>query len=275
VSTGDPPATRLREDIGMKAQPALEKTQSVRDNHETTPRRPAHDARRREHRFYTGMAVAIALTVVAGFARTYYLRPLFGLPPLSPLLHLHGVVFSSWLLLFLTQSVLVASNRTRVHRRLGVAGAVLAVVMVVVGTCTAVIRAKQGATPVEGIDPLAFLVVPLGDMLVFSVLVASAIYFRRRPDLHKRLMLLAMISLMTAGVARLPLVNQGGPLAFFGATDLFVLACAAYDVTALKRVHRATLVGGLFVVASQPARLILASTPAWLAFAAWLTGWVG
>src|SRR5918998_662628 len=79
--------------------------------------------RRRERLFYTGMAVAFVITVFAGFARTYYLRPYFGTPQLTPLLHLHGVVFTSWLVLLLAQTALVAANRTNIHRRLGVARA--------------------------------------------------------------------------------------------------------------------------------------------------------
>src|SRR5215207_9476218 len=102
----------------------------------------ARTGRRRERLFYTGMAVAFVFTVFAGFARTYFLRPYFGTPALTPLLHLHGVVFTSWLALLLTQTVLVAANRTAIHRRLGVAGAALAVLMVLVGTSTAIIRAK-------------------------------------------------------------------------------------------------------------------------------------
>src|SRR5215207_9549026 len=99
-------------------------------------------SRRRERLFYTGMAAAFVITVFAGFARTYYLRPYFGTPALTPLLHLHGIVFTSWLALLLTQTVLVAANRTGIHRRLGVAGAALAVLMVLVGASTAIIRAK-------------------------------------------------------------------------------------------------------------------------------------
>src|SRR5687768_18330417 len=87
-------------------------------------------ARRSERGFYTGMAVAFVITVFAGFARTYYLRPYFGAPALTPLLHLHGVIFTSWLALLLVQTTLVAANRTRIHRRLGVAGAVIAVLKI-------------------------------------------------------------------------------------------------------------------------------------------------
>ena len=231
--------------------------------------------RRREHLFYTGMAIAIVGTVFAGFAPTYYLRPFFGAPPLMPLLHLHGLVFTSWMVLLLTQTTLVAANRTDVHRRLGIAGAVIAVLMVVVGTITAIIRAKQGAAPPGGPAALVFLVIPLGDMLVFSSLVAAAFYYRRRPDVHKRLMLLATISILAAAIARLPFgILKAGPPAFFGLTDLFIVACLLYDLIARRRIHRATAWGGLLIVASQPLRLILGGTSAWMSFASWLTQWV-
>ena len=232
--------------------------------------------RRRERLFYTGMAVAFVVTVFAGFARTYYLRPYFGTPALTPLLHLHGVVFTSWLALLLTQTALVASNRTGIHRRLGVAGAVLAVLMVVVGCATAIIRAKIVEVPPDAPSPLVFLTIPLGDMLVFAILVGAGFYFRRRVDVHKRLMLLATISILPAATARLPFafIQQVGPLAFFGLADLFIVACLVYDLFARGRFHRATVWGGLLIVVSQPLRLLIGGTQAWLAFAAWLTQWV-
>src|SRR5258705_5222175 len=106
----------------------------------TTPRVSVD--KRRERFFYTGMAAAILLTVFAGFSRTYYLRPAFQTQPLMPLLHLHGLIFTSWIALFLIQTTLVASKRTRIHMRLGIAGGVLAVLMVLIGTVTAIVRAK-------------------------------------------------------------------------------------------------------------------------------------
>lgn len=237
---------------------------------------PAITRRRRERWFYLSMTLAIVVTVCAGFAPTYYLRPYFTAAPLVPLLHLHGLVFSTWVALFLVQTTLVAAHRTDIHRRLGIAGGVIAVLMVVVGVTTAVIRAKQGATPPGGPDPLVFLVVPLGDMLVFSLLVSAGFYFRRRPDVHKRLMLLSFISILAAAIARLPFaILQAGPPAFFGLTDLFVLACVVYDLITLRRVHRATLLAGLVIIMSQPLRLIIGGTGAWLAFASWLTHFVG
>lgn len=233
---------------------------------------PAITRRRRERWFYISMAIAAVITVFAGFAPTYYLRPYYNTAPLMPLLHLHGIVFTSWLALFLVQTTLVAAHRTDIHRRLGILGGVIAAFMVLLGFTTAVIRASQGATPIPGVSPLSFLVVPLGDIFVFAILVGAGFYYRRRPDVHKRLMLLATISILAAAIARLPLaIMQAGPPAFFGFTDVFVLACIVYDLITLKRVHRATVFGAILIIASQPLRLMLGGTHAWLAFAGWLT----
>ncbi len=231
--------------------------------------------RRRERLFYTGMSIAFVITVFAGFSRTYFLRRYFNPQPLLPLLHLHGIVFSAWLALFLTQTTLVATNRTRIHRKLGIAGIVLASLMIIVGTVTAIMRAKLIDVPPGAPPPLVFLTIPLGDMLVFAILVGSAFYFRRKPDVHKRLMLLSTIAILPAAVARLPFdfIQQNGPLAFFGLADLFIVPCLIYDIITRGRPHRATLLGGALIVVSHPLRLIVGNTSAWLAFANWITQW--
>jgi hypothetical protein len=228
--------------------------------------------RRRTRLFYIAMAVAIAATVFAGFSRTYFLKAHFGTPELSLLLHVHGLVFTSWVLLLLAQTTLVAAGRTDIHRRLGVAGGMLAALVVIMGSITAVLRVKGGSAPVPGVPPLSFLAIPLLDMVVFAILVGAALYFRRRLDTHKRLMLLATIALLSAPIARLPLgILKAGPPAFFGLADLFIVAMLLYDLATRRRVHPATIWGGLFIVVSQPLRLMIAGTPAWLAFAGWLT----
>lgn len=228
--------------------------------------------KRRTRRFYVGMAVAMAVTVFAGFSRSYFLKAHFGTPELSLLLHVHGLVFTSWVLLFLSQTTLVAAGRTDVHRRLGVAGAVLATLVLILGTTTAILRVKGGAAPIPGVSPLSFLAVPLFDMVVFALLIGTGLYFRRRLETHKRLMTLATISLLSAPIARLPFgVLKAGPPAFFGLTDLFIVALLVYDLATRKKVHPATIWGGLLIVASQPLRLMISGTPGWLAFAGWLT----
>lgn len=228
-------------------------------------------SKRRTRRFYVGMAIAILITVFAGFSRTYFLKAQFGTPELSLLLHVHGLVFTGWVLFFLSQTTLVAARRTDIHRKLGVAGAVLAALVFILGMTTAILRVKGGTAPIPGVPPLAFLAVPFFDMVVFAILVGTGLYYRRRLEAHKRLMTLATISLLSAPIARLPFILQAGPPAFFGLTDLFILAILVYDLATRRKVHPVTIWGGLLIVVSQPLRLMISGTPAWMAFARWLT----
>ena len=231
-------------------------------------------AKTRERIFYSGMAMAILFVVFVGFSRTFYLRPYFHSERLIPLLILHGIVFSSWIALFVTQTTLVATKRTQIHMKLGVAGGVIAVLMIIIGTFTAIVRAK-GPSPLPDVNPLSFLTIPLGDMLVFGILVGTAFYFRRKLDTHKRLMLLASIALLPAGVARWPIgfIERGGPLMFYGLADLFIVPCIIFDIVTRGRPHRATMLGGALIVISHPLRLVIGGTHAWIAFATWLTHW--
>ena len=224
-----------------------------------------------DRRFFTAMSLAAAITVFAGFAPTYFLKSAFGSPPLPPLLHIHGLVFTSWIVLFVTQTSLVAAKRTDIHRRLGILGGLLAIAMLVVGFLAAVTAARRGASPPGGPPALQFLVIPIFDLVVFATLVGTGLFFKRRPQIHKRLLWLATITLLTAAVARLPHVGPRGPVAFFGLTDLFIVVCLIYDLVVRRRIHPAFIWGGLLIVLSQPLRLLLAGTDAWLAFATWLT----
>jgi hypothetical protein len=222
--------------------------------------------------FYTWAAITILAIVFAGFARTYYLKELFGTPALPGLLHLHGLVMTLWFAFFLVQVSLIAAGRADLHRRVGVVGALLAAVVVVVGVTTAITAARLGHTP--GPPPLVFLTIPLGDMLVFPALVGAGLFFRRRSDFHKRFMLLASLSLLTAAIARIPLnfISAGGLPLFFGLTDLCIVTCVAYDTVKNHRLHPAFGWGVLVIVASQVLRFMLAGTSAWMQFATWLVG---
>lgn len=208
------------------------------------------------------MAIVAAFAVVGGFGPTYFFKRWYGTPPLSNLLHFHGAVFTSWIVLLITQTALVAARRTDVHRRLGAAGGVLAAVMTVVAYVVSIDAARRGST-IPGMSAEAFMAIPIATVAVFPALVGAALWYRRRPDVHKRLMLLATAELIVAGVARLPVIATSGPLAFFGVSDLFVVAMAVYDIRMLGRVHRATLWGGAFLILSQVVRVILTGVPAW------------
>jgi hypothetical protein len=238
---------------------------------------PVQRAGAHDRLFYGGMAVAMGFTVFAGFAATYYLRFAAGGPkatfsggPFTRLVHVHGALFTAWVLLFIVQTAMVAGHRVAIHRRLGVAGAVLAAAMIVAGTSTAIAAAGRGSAP-PGVDPLAFLVIPLFDMILFATFVISALALRRDKEAHKRLMLLAYISIIAAAVARLPGVVRGGPPLFFGLSFLFVVVAGIYDLLSRRRVHKAYLWGGAIIAVSVPLRLAISSTGAWRSLAALLT----
>jgi hypothetical protein len=225
-----------------------------------------------ERRFFSAMTAAFALTVLAGFSRTYYFNDFASAPfELSPILHWHGAVYTAWMVLLVVQAQLIAGGRVSLHRRLGLGGAILAAAMVVLGIAVALSRTRSGAIADPGVPILVFLAVPLLGMVVFGGFVAAGFYFRRHAGAHKRLMLFATLELVTAAVARLPFVEDWGPIGFFAVTDVFIAAIVWYDVSTLKRVHPATLWGGLAFVASQPLRLAIGGTQPWLDLATWLT----
>lgn len=234
---------------------------------ETTPQR-----RVIERRFYIGAAIGAILIVFAGFARTYYLKGVFGAPPILELVHVHGIVMTSWFLLFLVQVGLVATRHTNIHRKVGVGGTILAALMVIISVATAISAARRGVTP--GPPPLVFLVIPLGDLLVFSILVTAGISLRKKLTTHKRLMLMASMGILTPAIARIPLefIATGGPLVFFGLTDLLILAVIAVDTVRNRRLHPAFAWSALLVIASHPLRLMISGTDVWMRFATWLVG---
>ena len=134
----------------------------------------------------------------------------------------------------------------------------------------AIATAARGSAPV-GADPLAFLVIPIFDMVLFATFVTAALALRRDKETHKRLMLLAYVSIIVAAVARLPGVLPLGPPAFFGLSFLFVVVGGIYDFLSRRRVHRAYLYGGALILISVPVRLAISGTGAWRALAELLT----
>lgn len=230
-------------------------------------------AQPRGRHFYVATAVISAVIVFVGFSRTFFLNSYFAKRDLTSLMVFHGIIFSSWLVLLITQASLVAANRTDIHRRLGIVGAILAALMIVVGFTLAIHAAKYGFKTPGLPPPLNFLVVPFFDILVFAVLVGAAFYYRGRPDAHKRLMLVATISILPPAFARMPfaLISATFPLSPFLLGDVVLLGCILWDVVTHRRLHPAYLWGGLIFFLSFPLRMAIAGTPVWLSFARWLT----
>lgn len=231
-----------------------------------------------ERRFFGAMALAVLACVFLGFARSFYLKPLFPdwPAPTEPIFAVHGLAFTAWVLLLLVQTTLIARGSVGLHRKIGAFGVALAIVMVVLGVLAALIAAHR-PTGFVGIPvpPLQFLAVPLFGIALFAIFVTLAVARRRDTQSHKRLMLLASVQLVTAAIARWPVISNFGPPAFFGITDLFIVALAIWDFRTRGRLHPVTLWGGLLAIAAQPIQLALLGTEAWLGFARWATGLLG
>jgi len=228
-----------------------------------------------DRRFFAVTAIAFTLVVLAGFARTYYLKPYFGGPPLpSVFVHIHGLLMTAWIALFATQVWLISSRQVRVHQRLGYAGVGLAVLIVAAGLVTALRAGKYGASSFPpNIPAPAFMAIPLFDLLMFAMLFGGAVYYRKKPAAHKSLMLLTAINFVPPALARIPiapLLNLG-PVWFFGFPTLVILICLGIDWRRRGRINPVFLAGSVLLIASYPIRLMLMGTAAWMQLAVWLT----
>ena len=233
----------------------------------TSLREPAN---RQPTHFYRIVALLVLVVMLVGFSPSFFLKPMFHKPPpMTGLLVIHGVIMTAWFALFLVQAQLASTRNLAMHRRMGVAGMVLAALVVVAGTTVAITGARLGHSP--GPPPLQFLAIPLTDMLVFAILVGLALHFRRRTDIHKRLMLLAVVGLLSAAIARIPLVGNNILIAF-GTMLLIASSCIAWDTWRQRRLHPAFGLGFALLALSWPLRLWLSGTAGWLAFAHRLTG---
>jgi hypothetical protein len=226
-------------------------------------------------RFYPVIALVLAALILVGFARTYYLREWFAVPPINLLLHLHSIAFTAWFVLFVIQTRLIARQNYRTHMQLGVAGLVLAAVVVVLGIATAVESASAPRLRGGGMNSQQFVFVPLFAIGLFAILVTAAALLRKRAQLHKRLMILAMLSVLGPPVARLIVLTQNGShfLAIQAAVvAVFVLWCLASDWLKYRIVHPVYAVGGTLLVLSWPLRVWVARTPQWENVGRWLAG---
>jgi hypothetical protein len=207
-----------------------------------------------DHRYYYAVSIGLALLVFAGFARTYYLKELYGARPLPVLLHIHGAVMTLWYALFFVQVRLVATHRVALHRKLGIAGVFLAGLVAVLGTTVSIGLAKRDLLA----DPdsnRAFLLLAFqlfAIVLDFVILVSLAIYSRRRSDYHKRFMVLAMLSVLGPALTRIPVPfvpNHDISVAIL--LDIScVLICVIADTLRNRRLHPAFGWGGSLVIGS-------------------------
>ncbi len=230
-----------------------------------------------EHRLFWAIAIAFPIVVLAGFGRTYYLKFAFASPPLpSTLVHLHGIVMTAWVALFLTQVYLISAKRIKTHMSLGMLGIALAILIMIVGFFTGAGAAKNGSTAAPpDIPSLAFFIVPFVDLILFAAFFGAAFYYRKNAANHKRLMLLTVINFLPPAVARIPVASLQafGPLFFFGVPTILAIGLMIYDTWRHGKVNRVFLIGSIVLIVSYPLRIVVSGTGAWMSFAAWVTTW--
>lgn len=172
--------------------------------------------------FYPVVGVLLLLISLYGFSDFYFHgrafpgRPLT--PPIRTLLIVHGLAQLGWLLLFIVQPALVAGRNLRLHMRLGRFGAMLALVLVVMGYFVGVGAARANPPELElfGMRPPQFLYVPLMTIAIFGVMIGLAVWQRKRPEIHRSLMLMGTIAALSAAMGRIQLLND-----FFGTSVWF------------------------------------------------------
>jgi len=237
----------------------------------TLPQAGVRRDRQFDNYFFSAMALLILATVFVGFARTYFLAGVFRAHLPNVLIHIHGAAFTCWILLLVTQTALVSADRVDIHRKLGLAGFVLACAMIALGLLAATNSLSRNfAPPGSPFTAQQFYVVPIASMLMFTVLIACAYAYRTSPAAHKRLILLATFALMDAPTGRPPFAvithHQFLDSVFIYA---FLLLLVAYDLWSIRKVHGATTLGGLFIFIVTMTRIPIGMTHPWLAFAGW------
>jgi len=248
-------------------------------------------ARQAGGQFYVWVASFCTLLAFGSFAPTYWLQLPAGTFVGPPILHIHGVLFSAWMLLFLVQTVFAANGRIVNHRTWGLAAISLATAMVAVGFAAAISTAALAQAAGFGVQGRAFLIVPVTALGLFAGFFVAAIVsiVRQRHEAHKRFMTLATFALLAPVLARIiflvatggggpglrpglghPLPVAAGLLPAVGVL-LLVGAVIGYERRARGQTHPVWLIGGAIMAAVYVGRIPLSSTPGWQAIAEVLT----
>ena len=233
----------------------------------------------RERNFFLALLAGIWIGVVGGFGTDILDHIKTGAPAYLPIVHVHAAVFSAWLLLLSAQIFLIRGGHRALHRRLGMAAAVMVPAMLVLGFAAAWVSHVARYTPEA--PHTAFFSIEIGSLLSFGGLAGAGLWLRKSPAGHKRLMLLSTLGLSTAGFARLwdfvfgDLLGEGfWPffIEFSSAADLLILALGVHDLIRHRRLHPAYLAGVVWILIIQLGGTGLYFSPAWRAFAPHLIG---
>ncbi|MEE8542514.1 MAG: hypothetical protein V3S94_01510 [Gammaproteobacteria bacterium] len=233
----------------------------VADSRELPPH-PAMAARRGIHGFYLGITLLLIAMVVVGFWPSYF-GPLTSGGVTRPwVIHLHGAVFSGWMALLLLQVSLASVGRVQLHRRigsLGIAyGALVLVLGIVVSFAAPVLHVRAGEWTVD--QAAAFMLLPLVDMVLFAGFFGTAIAYRRKPEIHKRLILAATVALAFAAVFRMSFLS---PLLFLIVWLTPLVIALVFDLVSRRRFHAVNVVS-ITVLAVAFVRIFYQESEAWL-----------
>lgn len=214
----------------------------------------APTARRGARRFYFAAHLALLLVLLGGFSRTFYLRPIFTAHPLPALLYVHGATLTLWFVLAALQAWRVQANRLRAHRRNGYAVAAFAALVVTMGLAADLRLGGEIRSPQDG-DIIVFWG-NLFTLALFAAFVSLGVLLRKKPETHKRLMLLASFSIVGPALARFadwpvsPGGNPARPLYAIAGLTLLFGALVAHDVVVRRRPHPVSAIGLLAILAS-------------------------
>ena len=220
-----------------------------------------------EKYFYLCMSLVIAAVVVYGFGHTIDRRLIHANRRPPTLLWVHAFAFSSWVGFYILQSALVRIRKVTLHRTLGWVGAALGATMVVLGFWVAVVMARFNTIQLHRPNRDAFLIVQFSDILGFSIFLGLAILWRKNPERHRRLMLIASCVLTGAAFGRMPLMHA--PLFFYGGIDGLILLGVLRDLFVNRRVHTVYVIALPLLMTAQTiaAQIFLHRAAFWIRIA--------
>lgn len=212
--------------------------------------------------FYFAMSLLVAGIVVSGFSQTVDENLLHASPARPLILWFHGGAFSIWVLFFIFQSALVRTRNVKWHRFFGWFGAGLGTAMVLLGVSTAIVMARFHTYTLKDPSAAAFLIVPFFDISAFATLFGLAVWWRRKPEMHRRFIFIATCVLLAAAFGRFPYL--GDHLLFYWGVDSVILLGVVRDLLVNRRVHRIYLIAlPVLIVCQMFAVHTYASASAW------------
>jgi hypothetical protein len=231
----------------------------------TTKRRASP---KKVHAYFVFFTVVFGLLVLAGFMRTFFIPVAQGRFVRPLIVHMHGALFFGWTALLFLQTVLAATKRLRLHRRIGSIAGWLIIPMLVSGTIVAARDTVHDFRTGEGDAALSFFYGELADLAMFGLLAGAAMLMRNKPDFHKRWVIMGSLGLLGAAIGRIPEIRDYGLAIFVG----LIVSVGLYDLVSRRAVHLATVIGAATLLIINLTEEPIGDTRAWISEAHYLLG---